>query len=43
MADINDRPIVYAGRNASASPAVGSLGTHKQEQQQLVHEAFTLT
>jgi 2-oxoglutarate dehydrogenase E1 component len=32
----------YAGRNASASPAVGSLGMHKKEQAQLVHDAFTL-
>ncbi len=38
----NDRPVAYAGRNASASPAVGSLGVHKQEQRQLVEEAFTL-
>jgi 2-oxoglutarate dehydrogenase E1 component len=32
----------YAGRAASASPAVGSLGLHKREQKQLVQDAFTL-
>jgi 2-oxoglutarate dehydrogenase E1 component len=39
---LGDRPVVYAGRNASASPAVGSLGIHKAEQKQLVEDAFTL-
>ena len=39
---LGDKPVVYAGRGASASPAVGSLGIHKQEQKQLVQEAFTL-
>ncbi len=32
----------YAGRDASASPAVGSLGIHKMEQRRLIEEAFTL-
>jgi 2-oxoglutarate dehydrogenase E1 component len=32
----------YAGRAASASPAVGSLGLHKREQKLLVQDAFTL-
>ncbi len=32
----------YTGRAASASPAVGSLGLHKREQQLLVQDAFTL-
>ncbi len=32
--------IAYAGRNASASPAVGALAIHKREQAQLVGEAF---
>jgi len=36
------REIVYAGRNASASPAVGALALHKREQAALVTEAFTL-
>jgi 2-oxoglutarate dehydrogenase E1 component len=36
------REITYAGRNASASPAVGSLAIHKREQAQLIAEAFSL-
>src|SRR5436189_1612125 len=36
------REITYAGRNASASPAVGSLAIHKREQEQLITEAFSL-
>ncbi len=34
---------LYAGRAASASPAVGSLAVHKREQQCLVEEAFRST
>jgi 2-oxoglutarate dehydrogenase E1 component len=40
---LSDKPVVYAGRNASASPAVGSLGVHKAEQKQLVEDAFNLS
>src|SRR3989440_2310137 len=36
------RKILYAGRNASASPAVGSLAIHKHEQAQLIADAFSL-
>ena len=36
------RKIIYAGRNASASPAVGSLVLHKREQAQLIADAFSL-
>jgi len=36
------REVVYAGRNASARPAVGALTLHKREQAQLIEEAFTL-
>ena len=36
------RKIIYAGRNASASPAVGSLVVHKREQTQLIADAFSL-
>jgi 2-oxoglutarate dehydrogenase E1 component len=36
------REIFYAGRNASASPAVGALAVHKREQAQLFAEAFSL-
>ena len=35
------KEVVYAGRNASASPAVGALAVHKREQANLVKEAFT--
>ncbi len=34
------RDIAYAGRNASASPAVGALAIHKREQACLIAEAF---
>jgi 2-oxoglutarate dehydrogenase E1 component len=37
-----DTGVWYAGRAASASPAVGSLGLHKREQQLLLQDAFTL-
>ena len=33
---------LYAGRAASASPAVGSLAIHKREQQCVVEEAVSL-
>jgi 2-oxoglutarate dehydrogenase E1 component len=36
------REIEYAGRNASASPAVGSLAVHKREQACVIEEAFTV-
>jgi 2-oxoglutarate dehydrogenase E1 component len=36
------REIHYAGRNASASPAVGALALHKREQACLIAEAFAL-
>src|SRR5437660_663877 len=34
--------IAYAGRDASASPAVGALARHKREQARLVADAFSL-
>jgi 2-oxoglutarate dehydrogenase E1 component len=34
--------IAYAGREASASPAVGALARHKREQARLVADAFTV-
>jgi 2-oxoglutarate dehydrogenase E1 component len=34
------REIAYAGRDPSASPAVGSLARHKREQAQLIADAF---
>ncbi len=36
------KPVQYAGRKESASPASGSLARHKIEQKQLVLEAFNL-
>ncbi|HEY1582983.1 MAG TPA: 2-oxoglutarate dehydrogenase E1 component [Chthoniobacterales bacterium] len=36
------REILYAGRNASASPAVGALAVHKREQACVIQEAFKL-
>src|SRR5207245_2087643 len=36
------REIAYAGRDASASPAVGSLALHKREQVALVRDAFSI-
>jgi 2-oxoglutarate dehydrogenase E1 component len=35
-----DRPIEYVGRDASASPATGSLRVHKREQEELVQAAL---
>jgi 2-oxoglutarate dehydrogenase E1 component len=34
--------IAYAGREASASPAVGALARHKREQARLVADAFSI-
>ncbi len=34
--------ILYAGRNASASPAVGALAVHKREQACVINEAFSV-
>jgi 2-oxoglutarate dehydrogenase E1 component len=39
---LNGNKIKYAGRTASASPAVGSLKTHQLTQAKLVKEAFTI-
>jgi 2-oxoglutarate dehydrogenase E1 component len=35
------REIAYAGRGASASPAVGALAIHKREQGKLISQAFS--
>ncbi len=42
LAEILGATIIYAGRNASASPAVGAKTLHDREQKQLVEEAFTI-
>lgn len=39
---LNGNKIKYAGRTASASPAVGSLKTHQLTQAKLIKEAFTI-
>ena len=39
---LGDLPVRYAGRGASASPAVGSLGVHKLEQKCVLEEAFKI-
>jgi 2-oxoglutarate dehydrogenase E1 component len=36
------REVAYAGRSASASPAVGALAMHKREQAHLIAEAFSV-
>ncbi|HEY1792634.1 MAG TPA: 2-oxoglutarate dehydrogenase E1 component [Opitutaceae bacterium] len=41
LAEIFGRPPLYAGRDASASPAVGSLALHKRELSVLLDEAFS--
>jgi 2-oxoglutarate dehydrogenase E1 component len=42
LRELFKKEVAYAGRDASASPAVGSLARHKREQAQLIKEAFTL-
>ncbi len=42
LEEITGRRPRYAGREAAASPAVGSLAAHKIEQAQLIEHAFTL-
>src|SRR6267378_2200081 len=42
LRSIFGREVGYAGRNASASPAVGALALHKREQASLIAEAFSV-
>jgi 2-oxoglutarate dehydrogenase E1 component len=42
LSKIIGAPVVYAGRDASSSPAVGALSLHRIEQRKLVEDAFTL-
>jgi 2-oxoglutarate dehydrogenase E1 component len=42
LRELFGREIAYTGRNASASPAVGSLALHKREQACLVADAFSV-
>jgi 2-oxoglutarate dehydrogenase E1 component len=39
---LGGRQVAYAGRNASASPAVGAKYLHDQEQRELVQQAFSI-
>jgi 2-oxoglutarate dehydrogenase E1 component len=40
LRELLGRPISYAGREASPSPAVGSLAIHRRQQEELVSHAF---
>ncbi|MEX0325213.1 MAG: 2-oxoglutarate dehydrogenase E1 component [Puniceicoccaceae bacterium] len=40
--EVTGKRPAYAGRDAAASTAVGSLAVHKIEQQQLIEDAFTI-
>ena len=40
LRDLLGRPVSYAGRRESPSPAVGSLAIHRLQQEELVSEAF---
>jgi len=42
IADVFEKIPLYAGRGASASPAVGSLAIHRRELAGLLEDAFTL-
>ena len=42
LEEIFGRKPLYAGRDASASPAVGSLALHKLELAALLKQAFTI-
>ena len=42
LQEVAGKDPAYAGRDSAASPAVGSLATHKAEQNELVKAAFTI-
>jgi 2-oxoglutarate dehydrogenase E1 component len=42
LAQIAEKEVAYAGREASSSPAVGALAIHKVQQAQLVEDAFSI-
>ncbi len=42
LSKIIGSPLLYAGRDASSSPAVGALSLHRIEQRKLVEDAFSL-
>ena len=39
----DEQKLVYAGRPSSASPAVGYMAMHNEQQKQLVEQAFGVT
>jgi len=41
LEEVSGQDVLYAGRDAAASPAVGSLALHRKEQAALVDAAFT--
>jgi 2-oxoglutarate dehydrogenase E1 component len=42
LAEILGRDVAYMGRGAAASPAVGSHRLHREEQEKIIEEAFSL-
>ncbi|MBV8969088.1 MAG: hypothetical protein JO331_08515, partial [Verrucomicrobia bacterium] len=42
LSDLIQKPLLYAGRDAAASPAVGSKAWHDREQRELVEQAYRL-
>lgn len=42
LEETTGRHVSFAGRGEAASPAVGSLASHKMEQAQLIEDAFTI-
>ncbi|MEI6713350.1 MAG: 2-oxoglutarate dehydrogenase E1 component [Verrucomicrobiota bacterium] len=42
LSKLAGKEVLYAGRDASSSPAVGALSTHRIEQRKLVEDAFTV-
>jgi 2-oxoglutarate dehydrogenase E1 component len=42
LAELLGKPVLYAGREAASSPAVGALSLHKIEQHALLEAAYTI-
>ena len=42
LLELSGRVPIYIGRDAAASPAVGSAAIHKKEQSELIRKAITL-
>ena len=41
--EVTGAKVLYAGRDASSSPAVGALAVHKVEQKKVLDDAFNMT